>query len=206
MQRTNWFALMEAETESSRKWYLQMDDAAWKKHVKQMIRNWRGDLRVCFNRLDKIDAERAADAKPVTEPAVVVPPTPQQITFSAWKDMIEEPYKYSEEDWLDWLEWTAELESSPGRWRVAAYLQSLEDKEFEIVRNRAATAIQASVRGHKTRTTAKFRDCCMCLAHRVCPLHTDVGMMCRECAAQGPYAEETGPLADPWSEFRADYA
>jgi hypothetical protein len=29
-------------------------------------------------------------------------------------------------------------------------------------------------------------------------------MMCRGCAEQGPYTEETGPLADPWSEFRAD--
>jgi hypothetical protein len=45
----------------------------------------------------------------------------------------------------------------------------------------------------------------MCLSHRISPLQTDVGMMCRGCAAQGPYDEETGPIADPWSEFRADY-
>jgi hypothetical protein len=69
----------------------------------------------------------------------------------------------------------------------------------------ATTAFQALVRGHQARTKMQFRDCCMCLSHRICPLQTDVGMMCRECAAQGPYDEETGPLADPWSEFRADY-
>ena len=73
------------------------------------------------------------------------------------------------------------------------------------IRN-AATTIQAAVRGHQARSKLPIRDCCMCLSHRICPLKTDAGMMCRGCAEQGPYDEETGPLADPWSEFRADYA
>jgi hypothetical protein len=45
----------------------------------------------------------------------------------------------------------------------------------------------------------------MCLSHRICPLETDVGMMCRTCAEQGPHEDITGPVADPWNWFRADY-
>jgi hypothetical protein len=73
------------------------------------------------------------------------------------------------------------------------------------VANKAATKIQAAIRGHLARSNANFRDCCMCLAHTVCPLQTDVGMMCRACAEQGPHEDTTGPVADPWNWFRADY-
>jgi hypothetical protein len=73
------------------------------------------------------------------------------------------------------------------------------------VANKAATKIQAAIRGHLARSNANFRDCCMCLAHTVCPLLTDVGMMCRACAEQGPHEDTTGPVADPWNWFRADY-
>ena len=69
----------------------------------------------------------------------------------------------------------------------------------------AITTIQAAVRGHQTRTRLRIGDCCMCLAHRICPLLTDVGMMCRECAAEGPHVDRTGPLDDGWNWFRADY-
>jgi hypothetical protein len=72
------------------------------------------------------------------------------------------------------------------------------------VRN-AVVTIQAAVRGHLARNKQPFRDCCMCLSHRICPLKTDVGMMCRECRNQGPYVDITGPLDDGWNWFRADY-
>ena len=72
------------------------------------------------------------------------------------------------------------------------------------VRN-AVVTIQAAVRGHLARNKQPFRDCCMCLSHRTCPLKTDAGMMCRGCAEQGPYVDETGPLDDGWNWFRADY-
>jgi len=77
-------------------------------------------------------------------------------------------------------------------------------KAFIAKLRTAVVTIQAAVRGHQARSKLPFRDCCLCLSHRVCPLETDVGMMCRGCAEQGPYTEETGPLADPWSEFRGD--
>lgn len=69
---------------------------------------------------------------------------------------------------------------------------------------KAATLIQAAVRGHQTRSQQDFRDCCLCLTHRICPLKTDVGMMCRECGEQGPHDDILG-LEDPWAWFRADY-
>lgn len=72
------------------------------------------------------------------------------------------------------------------------------------IRN-AVVTIQAAVRGHLVRNKQPFRDCCMCLSHRICPLKTDAGMMCRECARQGPYEDITGPLDDGWNWFRADF-
>jgi hypothetical protein len=75
----------------------------------------------------------------------------------------------------------------------------------ETLRNNAAACIQAAVRGHQARNAQPFRDCCMCLSHRISPLQTGVGMMCRGCAEQGPYEDITGPVADEWNWFRADY-
>lgn len=75
----------------------------------------------------------------------------------------------------------------------------------ETRRHDAATVIATAVRGHQVRNKAAFRDCCMCLSHRISPLKTDVGMMCRGCAEQGPYEEETAGLEDAWNWFRADY-
>ncbi len=67
----------------------------------------------------------------------------------------------------------------------------------------AIRTVQAAIRGHQARMAATHRDCCMCLAHRVSPIRTDVGMMCRECAEQGPYTDITGPVSDPWNWHRA---
>ena len=71
------------------------------------------------------------------------------------------------------------------------------------IRN-AIVTIQAAVRGYQARCKSPFLDCCMCLSHRICPLKTDVGMMCRGCAEQGPYEDETGLLDDGWNWFRAE--
>jgi hypothetical protein len=68
----------------------------------------------------------------------------------------------------------------------------------------AATKIQAAVRGHQARSKLPFLNCCMCLAHRICPLESQVGMICRECGAQGPYEDITGPVTDPWNWARCD--
>lgn len=201
----NWFALMTEAEEARRNWYLRLTAGEWREQVKRIIREWNGELRNCLNYIDRMETERAAAQAATVVEAPSEKPTPTQITFRAWRDMVLEPWKYGDNDWAEWLQWTEELESGPGRWRVAAFWLAMQDKEDAVVREAAAVTIQAAVRGHQVRTAIRFHDCCMCLAHRICPLQTDVGMMCRACAAQGPYDEETGPLPDPWSEFRADY-
>jgi hypothetical protein len=67
----------------------------------------------------------------------------------------------------------------------------------------AATKIQALVRGYQARCKNEHLDCCMCLSHRICPLKTEVGYMCRECAALGPYEDLVEE--DPWNWHRAEY-
>jgi hypothetical protein len=120
-----------------------------------------------------------------------------------------------------WLQKEADLEAeekeAQAEWRAIYSLASREAAEAgmkawlarDIKRHvarfkNAIVRIQAAVRGHQVRTKLNFLDCCMCLAHTVCPLETDVGMMCRACAEQGPYEDITG-CDDPWNWFRADY-
>ena len=91
---------------------------------------------------------------------------------------------------------------------AVAGAQAWAKRDVKRIVNRirkAIVTIQAAVRGHITRNRLPYRDCCMCLSHRICPLRTSVGMMCRECAAQGPYTDITGPLDDGWNWFRAEY-
>lgn len=67
----------------------------------------------------------------------------------------------------------------------------------------AATKIQALVRGYLTRCRDPHQDCCMCLSHRICPLKTKVGYMCRECGNVGPLNDVVE--GDDWNWFRAEY-
>lgn len=65
----------------------------------------------------------------------------------------------------------------------------------------SATKIQALVRGYQARCKNPHLDCCMCLSHRMSPLKTDVGYMCRGCAELGPYEDLVE--GDPWNWHRA---
>jgi hypothetical protein len=67
----------------------------------------------------------------------------------------------------------------------------------------SATKIQALVRGYQTRCKNPHLDCCMCLSHRISPLKTSVGYMCRDCAEMGPFQDLVEE--DPWNWHRADY-
>jgi hypothetical protein len=78
-------------------------------------------------------------------------------------------------------------------------------KRFVARIHDAAVMIQAAVRGYQARSRMSFLNCCMCMSHRISPLETQVGMMCRACAEQGPHEDLTGPVADPWNWERADY-
>lgn len=67
----------------------------------------------------------------------------------------------------------------------------------------AVVKIQSAVRGYLVRCRDPHMNCCMCLARVFSPLKTDVGMMCRECGADGPYKDVME--RDPWDWFRAEY-
>ena len=67
----------------------------------------------------------------------------------------------------------------------------------------AAVKIQALARGYLTRCRDPHQDCCMCLSHRICPLKTKVGYMCRDCGNAGPLNDVVE--GDDWNWFRADY-
>jgi len=172
-----------------------------------------------------------------TEPSVV----------ALYRDMADEPWKYSDEDMFEWLELDEKLRAGPERVAVEAYWadrEALQQAEQARVEERyraetdarravmrliaqetaklamkrwvesdikrivkrfkgSATKIQALVRGYQTRCNNPHLDCCMCLSHRISPLKTNVGYMCRDCAELGPYEDLVEE--DPWNWHRAEY-
>lgn len=214
----NWCDIMAEQEQANETKLLRMSAAEWKEEGKRIIRTWTGDLRKCIAYLNMMDEKRAAFGRPqaaALTAGVRRHRTEFDIDFAIWRDMVENPSAYGD-DIVEWLELDEKLTRGPGRWRLGAFWdrRQAEEDEKEALRKeaeefmrevRAATVIAAAVRGHQARTKQVFRDCCMCLSHRISPLQTDVGMMCRGCAEQGPYTDETGPLADPWEWFRADY-
>ena len=72
-------------------------------------------------------------------------------------------------------------------------------KRFKI----CPTKIQAAVRGYQARCKDPHQDCCMCLSHRISPLKTAVGYMCRSCAEMGPHKDLVEE--DPRNWHRAEY-
>lgn len=144
-------------------------------------------------------------------------PPPANIGYAEWKDMVEEPWKYGD-DIGDWLELDAELRQGPGRWRIEAYwIEKERQQNWERLeamlwkawddylarKEKMVVKIQALVRGHLVRNRIPWRDCCMCLAHHVSPIKTDVGYMCSQCSHDGPFEDLIG-MDDPWEWFRAE--
>ena len=70
------------------------------------------------------------------------------------------------------------------------------------IRN-AVVRIQALARGYLVRCHNPHLDCCMCLSHRISPLKTCVGYMCRDCGNAGPFTDVVE--GDGWGWFRAEY-
>ena len=164
-----------------------------------------------------------------------------------YADMADEPWKYSDEDMIEWSDLDDMLRAGPERDQVESYWQDRvvrqqadeareqeryraeRDVRREVLRHivkeaakvamkrridrdirrivqrfkASATRIQAVVRGYQTRCRSPHLDCCMCLSHRISPLKTSVGYMCRACAALGPYEDLVDE--DPWNWHRADY-
>lgn len=232
---TRWWSDIIAEEEENSR---VMTVVEWRNEVNKMLRAApRGQIVNVLASIMKMDKLRAAPAVEVK----VLPKTQEEVDWSLWQDMVDEPEKYGD-DIIEWLELDESLRAGPKRWRVEAFwhrkVQEMEAVEKEaqapwraiysraakeaavagdrawVIRDvkrhlarfhGAARCIQAAVRGHQVRSRLAHLNCCMCLAHRICPLRTDVGMMCRECARQGPYTDITGPVADEWNWFRAEY-
>lgn len=142
---------------------------------------------------------------------------PANLGYAVWKDMAEEPWKYGD-DIGDWLDLDAELRVAPGRWRIEAYWMEEERKQnwerleamlwkawddYLVRKEKRVVRIQALWRGHAARKRMIWKDCCMCLAHHISPIKTDVGFMCRECSQDGPFEDLIG-MDDPWDWFRAE--
>lgn len=183
----NWFALIEDAEDERRNWHLRMDNDQWRKHCKNLIQTWIGDLRGCFDYLDRMDAQRAEAREQGSnpEPEAEAPSMMDAaVTFRIWRNMVEEPWKYGDEDWEEWLRWNSELATKPGRWRQAAFWWRLQDEVDAKVHDEVAVKIQAAVRGHLVRSNVPFRDCALCLAHRICPIQMGVDAICRDCAAE----------------------
>lgn len=144
--------------------------------------------------------------------------TEKQYTgFHVWKDMADEPWKYGG-DMQVWLDLDDELKQAPGHWRLEGYWTEREIEiswirleellwkawdECQARRGNAAARIQALWRGHMVRNQTCWRDCCMCLAHHVSPIYTNVGYMCSECSSDGPHSDLIG-MEDPWDWFRSE--
>ena len=213
----SWVDIMEEQASAQVTQYLRLSAAEWKDERRRMLIGWQGDLRDLIILSARIEAAREAFAHEMEAPvrATAAPATEFDGDFALWKEMIENPTQY-DGDLVDmWLPLDEKLSAGSGRWRLAAFWIKKDEEEAVLEKQRIANAasvkekqaaivIQAAVRGHLTRNGQVFRDCCMCLAHAICPFRTDTGLICRECQEQGPYVDITGPLSDPWAEFRGD--
>jgi hypothetical protein len=93
---------------------------------------------------------------------------------------------------------TAELTREQAPWRKAfkpiaksvatkgAALWIRRDIQRIVARvKNGAVKMQSLVRGYQARCKNVHLDCYACLSHRISPLWTEVGWMCRDCAADG---------------------
>ncbi len=211
----SWVDVMEEQASAQVTPYLRLSAAEWMEERRRMLIGWQGDLRDLITLTQRVEAAREVAARETEAPVRAAPATEFDGDFALWREMIENPAQYDGDLVEVWLPLDEKLSTGAGRWRLGAYWLKKDEEEAaaeerrlknatEVKEKQAATVIQAAVRGHLTRSGQDFRDCCMCLAHAICPFRTDVGLICRECQEQGPYVDITGPLSDPWAEFRGD--
>ena len=189
-----WGDWMLAEDNRRKDQYLNLSDTEWEQMVKNHLRNFKGDIRSALNWVERIQHARIARAAAKAEERPREKPSELDITFRLWKDMIEEPWKYGDEDWPQWLEMDTELRNSKKRWRVAAFWQKKQDEADEAayiqLLEDMATRIQAAWRGHQLRDTHPQLNCSMCLAHKPSKYLNCKTCVCHECMVE---MEETLP-------------
>jgi len=180
-----WGDWMIQEDEDRSQCFVRMTDEQWRNCKKAAVTNNRGkgDLRPVLNWIEAVEDKRATKvlSKPLAR-------DPASVTFRAWKDMVLEPFKYSDSDWADWLAWDEELTKGPGRWRIAAFWHELDKAETARIQADCATRIQAAWRGHVVRDTQPGLSCEECLARRISPKDWTGRHVCFACLI---YTSET---------------
>ena len=176
--------------------FVNLSNAEWETGVKSYLRNFKGDIKSAIAWVDSVQAQRAK-ARMATSVPAPIKSSLLDITFRAWKDMVEEPWKYGDDAWAEWLEMDDELWKSPSRWRLAAFWQKKQnqmDEEshkalvqmLENVRiafdNRMATRIQSAWRGHRLRDDHPQLNCGECLVHVPCRYKDRGVYLCWDCA------------------------
>ena len=214
----SWGDWSVAEDERKRDYYLNLSDTEWDELVKTHLQSYRGDIRAAMAWVDRVSARRVARAKAAAEARNPVQPSALDITFQAWKDMVEEPWKYGDEDWAEWLAMDEELHNSHKRWRVTAFWQSKQDEADRIARaafhqmlvdaqarfeHRMATRIQAAWRGHALRDSHAQLNCGICLAHVPCQSKVRGVYACKDCEEEDvrPCQWCSAPLDDDQDAF-----
>lgn len=192
----SWGDWMIEEDNKRRDYYLNLSDEEWKTVVERHLANNKANVRPALAWVERVQRQRVARAE-ARQQLPREKKTALDITFGAWKDMIEEPWRYGDNDWAEWLEMDQQLRNSPKRWRVDAFWQKKQDEADEASRkafiqmlvdaksrfdNRMATRIQAAWRGHRVRDTHPQLNCSRCLGHVPAQYKCEGGdYACHEC-------------------------
>jgi hypothetical protein len=200
----SWGDWMIEEDTRRREYFLNLSNEEWENVVRQHLAAHKVNLRPALAWTERVQQQRLNRAEAKRQDTLPEARTTADIMLGAWKDMVEEPWKYSDEDWSEWLEMDESLQTSSKRWRVAAFWQKKQDEADEVARkafiqvlvdaktrfdNRMAIRIQAAWRGHKVRDTQPQLSCGKCLARAPARYENNGTYMCGACA------EEAGPCA-----------
>lgn len=196
----SWGDWMVEEDNMRRDYFLNLSDEEWKVVVERHLAAHKDNVRPALAWVERVQRTRVARAEARAMDALCQKKTALDITFGAWKDMIEEPWRYGDNDWAEWLEMDYQLRNSPKRWRVDAFWQKKQDEADEESRkafiqmlvdakthfdNRMATRIQAAWRGHQLRDTHPQLNCSRCLAHKPAEYRCTGGVYaCLQCVVE----------------------
>lgn len=188
--------LMEADNH-----FIDMDEETWLAYVQQELHHPVIRVSVLEEVLQH-QQERTKHKEFVTwvtrgQGPIPIPRAKQDLQFRLWRDMITESAKYGDDmDQLQDIEerlkntyWSPEVQRHYEKQALLEKVRELVEQfkvEYEQKKN-AAIRIQALYRGHRCRNSVqcRFRDCCHCLAHTICPLQ--VGWrywVCKDCVRE----------------------
>lgn len=175
--QTKWGDYLLNEETCRDRHYTELPEAEWKAVVQAKMKACKTDLRHVMNWVQAVEHKRR-DWLP-SHMVVSEPEDPNDVNLRLFRNMVNEPWKYGD-DIEEVLVLEEELLRGPKRWRVGAFWlekeaqQKKEEEEQKMAD--AATVIEAAVRGHLARHKMKFRDCYLCLSHRICRKNVILGV------------------------------